>query len=73
MTSKEIITANITRIIRVLIISPVFIPYIIILWVLAILADELVRSGMIRGWIDNQLNNDESILNAMVRFINWEY
>lgn len=73
MTSKHIITYNIGRIIRALIIAPVFAPYFLLLWLLAFLADELVRGGMIGEFVEGQLNNDESILNAMVRFINWEY
>jgi hypothetical protein len=73
MTSKSRITANIGRIVRALLISPVFLPYMLILWALAFLADELTRGGMIGHYVDNQLNKDESLLNAMVRFINWEY
>lgn len=73
MTSKSRITANIGRIVRALLISPVFLPYMLILWVLAFLANELTRGGMIGGWVDNQLEEEKSLLNAIVRFINWEY
>lgn len=73
MTSKSRLTYNIGRIVRALLISPVFIPYMLILWALAFLADELTRGGMIGGWVDNQLDEEKSLLNTMARFINWEY
>lgn len=73
MTSKSRITANIGELVRALLISPVFIPYMLILLALAFLSDELTRDGIIGYWVDNQLDEEKSFLNAMVRFINWEY
>lgn len=55
---------------RFILISPILIPYMIIIFFLAFLADELVRGKSLGNWVEWQLYSKKSLLNKMATFIN---